>query len=60
MEIGSCRLRGDCSGGYPGTYAKGMPIAGINAAETEGAVVFHAGTQLNQKTITTDGDECWA
>jgi phosphoribosylamine--glycine ligase len=43
------------AGGYPDAYAKGKPIAGIDAAETNGAVVFHAGTQVKQKTITTDG-----
>ncbi|MEQ8399113.1 phosphoribosylamine--glycine ligase [Thalassobaculum sp.] len=30
--------------GYPGDYRKGTEIAGTDAAEAEGAVVFHAGT----------------
>lgn len=33
------------SGGYPREYAKGMRIEGLEAAEREGAVVFHAGTR---------------
>ncbi len=34
------------SGGYPGNYAKGKKIEGLDAANTlENAVVFHAGTR---------------
>lgn len=34
--------------GYPGRYAKGAPIAGLEAAEAlEGVVVFHAGTNTD-------------
>ncbi|MDJ0614019.1 MAG: phosphoribosylamine--glycine ligase [Rhizobiaceae bacterium] len=32
------------SNGYPGSYEKGTPIAGIDKAEADGAMVFHAGT----------------
>jgi phosphoribosylamine---glycine ligase len=32
------------SKGYPGAYAKGQAIAGLEAAAASGAVVFHAGT----------------
>jgi phosphoribosylamine--glycine ligase len=32
------------SEGYPGTYAKGREIAGLDAAAASGAVVFHAST----------------
>jgi phosphoribosylamine--glycine ligase len=36
------------SGGYPGRYAKGHPIEGIEDAERlEGVVVFHAGTSVD-------------
>ncbi|HEY9651490.1 MAG TPA: phosphoribosylamine--glycine ligase [Coleofasciculaceae cyanobacterium] len=41
--------------GYPGSFRKGDAIAGIEQAETEGAVVFQAGTQLKQQQLVTDG-----
>jgi phosphoribosylamine--glycine ligase len=42
------------SGGYPGNYAKGKVITGIDQAI--GATVFHAGTKLDaQQQILTDG-----
>lgn len=44
------------SGGYPGAYTKGKVITGFAAAETAGAIVFHAGTKLNAaQEIVTDG-----
>ena len=44
------------SGGYPGPYEKGKPIAGIEQAEADGrAVVFHAGTRRADKRLVTDG-----
>ncbi|MBN2449621.1 MAG: phosphoribosylamine--glycine ligase [Lentisphaeria bacterium] len=44
------------SGGYPGTYAKGLPIAGLEAAAATGAVVFHAGTARDDSgRIVTHG-----
>ncbi len=43
------------AGGYPGAYEKGKAIAGIDRAEAEGAIVFHAGTKLQQQQIVTDG-----
>jgi phosphoribosylamine---glycine ligase len=33
------------SGGYPGAFAAGQPIHGIEAAEAAGATVFHAATR---------------
>lgn len=41
--------------GYPGKYKKGLPIQGIDAAEAQGAVVFHAGTKLKQQQVVSDG-----
>lgn len=41
--------------GYPGSFGKGDAIAGIEQAQTEGAVVFQAGTQLKQQQLVTDG-----
>ncbi len=44
------------SGGYPGSYPKGMPITGIEEAEKqEGVVVFHAGTALRDGAVVTNG-----
>jgi phosphoribosylamine---glycine ligase len=41
--------------GYPGEYEKGKAIAGIAQAETSGAMVFHAGTQVKSPELVTDG-----
>jgi phosphoribosylamine--glycine ligase len=35
------------SGGYPASYPKGLPIHGVQTAEQEQALVFHAGTAKN-------------
>ncbi len=43
------------SGGYPGKYATGHPIAGLAAAETSECKVFHAGTALDDDTVLTSG-----
>lgn len=43
------------SGGYPGDYPKGKPIAGIADANATGAKVFHAGTMLREGTLVTSG-----
>jgi phosphoribosylamine--glycine ligase len=40
--------------GYPGSYAKGRPIAGLATAGKE-AIVFHAGTALEQGRVVTSG-----
>lgn len=45
-----------CSGGYPGNYAKGLPITGIEEAEKlDDIVVFHAATKRSNGQILTDG-----
>jgi phosphoribosylamine---glycine ligase len=43
------------AGGYPEKYRKGLPISGIDAAEATGAMVFHAGTKVQQGQCVTDG-----
>jgi phosphoribosylamine--glycine ligase len=44
------------SGGYPGPYATGLPIDGIDAAESrEGVKVFHAGTAERDGKLVTAG-----
>lgn len=41
--------------GYPGTPQKGGAIAGIEAAEANGAKVFHAGTALTDGQLVASG-----
>jgi phosphoribosylamine--glycine ligase len=44
------------SGGYPGTYATGHPITGVEAAGMRpGVTVFHAGTALRDGRLLTAG-----
>jgi phosphoribosylamine--glycine ligase len=43
------------SGGYPGAYATGKPIRGIETAEALGATVFHAGTRMGPNGLETAG-----
>ena len=42
--------------GYPGNYAKGSLIEGLDqAAQTEGVEIFHAGTKADGKRILANG-----
>ncbi|MCG5536441.1 phosphoribosylamine--glycine ligase [Ectothiorhodospira mobilis] len=43
------------AGGYPGDYRKGDVIQGLEAADTEDARVFHAGTALKDGHVVTAG-----
>jgi phosphoribosylamine--glycine ligase len=44
------------SGGYPGAYEKGLPITGIEQAESGAdVVVFHAGTAQSPDGLVTNG-----
>ena len=43
------------SAGYPGSYAKGNPIAGLDSADGSMVKVFHAGTDLKDGEIITSG-----
>lgn len=44
------------SGGYPGAYAKGKVITGLDAAAAmKDVMVFHAGTAAQGEAIVTDG-----
>lgn len=44
------------SGGYPGSYPKGLPISGLDAvAALPNTKVFHAGTKLASGEIVTSG-----
>lgn len=44
-----------CSAGYPGEYAAGKPITGIEAAEANGAKLFHAATAERNGCFATAG-----
>jgi phosphoribosylamine--glycine ligase len=42
--------------GYPGSYARGSAIEGLDAAaEVEGVEIFHAGTQLQNGKLVANG-----
>lgn len=44
------------SGGYPGDYRTGLPVRGIEAAESvPGVMVFHAGTAITDGRLVTAG-----
>ena len=43
------------AGGYPGAYAKGLPISGLQQAQTSEGKVFHAGTDLANGDVVTSG-----
>lgn len=43
------------AGGYPGNYAKGQVISGLDAANQLGTHVFHAGTKLSDGQVVTSG-----
>ena len=43
------------SEGYPGAYATGKEIQGVEKAEAAGATVFQAGTRIHQGRLETSG-----
>ena len=43
------------SGGYPGSFAKGHRIEGIEEAEASGSTVFHAGTVMKDGALVNAG-----
>jgi len=44
-----------CAKGYPGTYAKGTEIGGVEKAEAAGVTVFHAGTRREGAKLLANG-----
>lgn len=55
-EEGACACVIIASGGYPGSYPKGLPISGLNEkGQYDGAVIYHAGTSLTDGVFTTNG-----
>ncbi|TAA46912.1 phosphoribosylamine--glycine ligase [Corallincola spongiicola] len=43
------------AGGYPGDYAKGIKIHGLNSNEVAGEKIFHAGTAEKDGAVVTAG-----
>jgi phosphoribosylamine--glycine ligase len=45
------------SGGYPGSYEKGLPISGLDGqtSEDQETLVFHAGTRVDKDEVLTNG-----
>jgi len=43
------------SGGYPGSYEKGLPITGLEAPLSGDSLVFHAGTRREKEEVLTNG-----
>ena len=43
------------AGGYPDAYAKGKVISGLDGADSSTAKVFHAGTELKDTHVVTNG-----
>lgn len=43
------------SGGYPGSYAKGHEIFGLDTADNSSVKVFHAGTAMKDGEVVTAG-----
>ncbi len=43
------------SGGYPGKYVSGVPIAGLDSVGDPDVVVFHSGTAMKDGAVVTAG-----
>lgn len=43
------------SGGYPGKYASGLPIEGLDVVPGAGVEVFHSGTAVTEGEVVTAG-----
>ena len=43
------------AGGYPGSYAKGAPISGLEGVDSDDVKVFHAGTASSDGQVVTNG-----
>jgi len=53
-DSGACVGVVMASGGYPGSYKQGFPISGLDKIDAD-ALVFHAGTKVNDGRICTAG-----
>lgn len=43
------------SGGYPGSYEKGLPITGLEEPLSDDSLLFHAGTRMEKDQVLTSG-----
>lgn len=43
------------SGGYPKSYPKGLEITGLTNGQTDGVIVYHAGTAIEDNKLVTSG-----
>lgn len=43
------------SGGYPGSYEKGLPITGLDQPLPPDSLIFHAGTRTDKEGVVTNG-----
>ncbi len=43
------------SGGYPGSFEKGLPITGLDQQLDSDSLIFHAGTRAEKEGILTNG-----
>jgi phosphoribosylamine--glycine ligase len=43
------------SGGYPGSFEKGLPITGLEEPVPEDSLIFHAGTRVEEGEVVTNG-----
>ena len=43
------------AGGYPDSYAKGLPISGLDSCDTDNCKTFQAGTASDSSGVITSG-----
>jgi phosphoribosylamine--glycine ligase len=43
------------SGGYPGSYTKGLPITGLDQPLPLDSLIFHSGTRTGEEGVVTNG-----
>jgi phosphoribosylamine--glycine ligase len=43
------------SGGYPGSFEKGLPITGLDQLLPPDSLIFHAGTRTGEGVVVTNG-----
>lgn len=51
----SCATVMAVSGGYPGEYQKNIPMHGLDTAQQDDSIIFHAGTKQTGSGVVTNG-----